>query len=132
MQEAQRAGVKPWSLRDDYIALDLGQTDAHTLFAEHDLGHLSSEKAQRLLWLLEAQFYRQRMYTSCTFFFDSLDRRESRYAIANSVQAMALTRYATGSDLSNAFRRDLKIVISENTSQTGADILDQMLEQAKL
>ena len=72
------------------------------------------------------------MYTSCTFFFDSLDRREPRYAIANSVQAMALTRYATGDDLTHAFRRDLKIVVCENSGQTGADILDQMLEQAEM
>jgi hypothetical protein len=132
MQEAQQMGADPWSLRDGYIAIDLGQMNARTLFAEHNLSHLNSDQAQRLLWLLEAQFYRQRMYTSCTFFFDSLDRREPRYAIANSVQAMALTHYATSNDLSNGFRRDLKIVTSKNTSQTGADILDQMLEQAEL
>jgi hypothetical protein len=132
VQEAQRLNADPWPLRDDYIAIELGQTDAPTFFAEHGLGHLCDEDAQRLLWLLEAQFYRQRMYTSCTFFFDSLDRREPRYAIANSVQAMALTRYATGDDLTHAFRRDLKIVVCQNTDRTGADILDQMLEQAEI
>jgi hypothetical protein len=132
MQEAQRMGADPWPLRDAYIAIDLGRMDARTLFAEYNLSHLGSEDTQRLLWLLEAQFYRQRMYTSCTFFFDCLDRREPRYAIANSVQAIALTHYATGNDLTHAFRRDLKIVACPNSGQTGANILDQMLEQAEI
>jgi hypothetical protein len=132
VQEAQRMGADPWPLRDNYIAIELGQMDVPTFFAEHDLGHLSNEDTQRLLWLLEAQFYRQRMYASCTFFFDSLNRREPRYAIANSVQAIALTHYATGNDLTHAFRRDLKIVAWENVGQTGADILDQILEQAEI
>jgi hypothetical protein len=131
VQMTQEMNVDPWLLRDGYIAVELGQMDARTLFAEHNLGHLGSEKAQRLLWLLEAQFYRQRMYTSCTFFFDTLDRREPRYAIANAVQAMALTRYATGNDLTRAFRRDLKIVANGSSGLTGADVLDQMLEQAE-
>jgi hypothetical protein len=132
VQEVQRMSADPWPLRDDYIAIELGQMDAPTFFAEHDLGHLSSEDTQRLLRLLEAQFYRQRMYASCTFFFDSLDRREPRYAIANSVRAIALTHYATGNDLTHAFRRDLKIAACQNTDQTGADILDQILEQAEI
>jgi hypothetical protein len=131
-QEAQRAGADPWSLRDDYIAMHLGQVDGRTLFAEHSLGHLPSEDAQKLLWLLEGQFYRQRMYTSCTFFFESFDRQEPLYAIANAVQAIALTYYATGNDLSRPFRRDLRIVVSQDTGLTGADVLEQILEQAEL
>jgi alpha-amylase/alpha-mannosidase (GH57 family) len=131
-QEAQRAGVDPWPLRDDFIAVQLEQIDGRTLFAKHGLDHLSSEDAQHLLWLLEAQFYRQRMYASCAFFFEDLDRQEPRYAIANAVQAIALNYYATGDDLSGSFRRDLRIVVSQNAELTGADILEQMLEQAEL
>ncbi|MFL7792355.1 MAG: DUF3536 domain-containing protein [Anaerolineae bacterium] len=132
VQEAQRLGADPWPLRDGYIAVDLGQMDEQTFLNEHDLGHLNSEASQRLLWLLKAQFHRQRMYTSCTFFFADLERHEPRYAIANGIQAMALTHYATGNDLSHGFRRDLRIVVSENTGQSGADILDRILEQAEL
>ncbi len=132
MMETQRLGADPWPLRDDYIAICLGQVDEQTFLAEHNLSNLSSEDTQRLLWLLEAQFYRQRMYTSCTFFFEDLDRLEPRYAIANGVQAMALTSYATGNDLSHSFRRDLKIAASEKTGRTGAAILDHMLEQGEI
>jgi hypothetical protein len=110
----------------------LGQMDGPTLLAEHDLGHLSDSETQRLLRLLEAQFYRQRMYASCTFFFEDLNRLEPRYAIANGVRAMALTRYATGDNLSNSFRRDLSVAVSERGGRTGAEILDEILEKAEV
>jgi hypothetical protein len=130
--EAQRLGFDPWPLRDDYIAVVMGQVDGPDFLTGNGLGHLSSEEAQRLLWLLEAQFYRQRMYASCTFFFDDLERHEPRYAIANGVHALALTRYATGEDLSHGFRRDLGVAMSERTGRTAADIYDQILERAEV
>jgi len=130
VSEAEQLGALPWALRDDYIAVVLGRVSGQTLLAEHELSHLSTRDAQRLLWLLEAQFYRQRMYASCAFFFEDLDRLEPRYAIANAVRAMALTHYATRDDLCRGFRRDLRMAVSGQTGRTGADILDEMLEKA--
>ncbi len=128
--EAERLGIDPWALRDDYVAVVLGRVSGQGLLAEHELSHLSTRDAQRLLWMLEAQFFRQRMYASCAFFFEDLDRLEPRYAIANAVRAMALTHYATRDDLCRGFRRDLKIAVSGRTGRTGADILDDVLEKA--
>jgi hypothetical protein len=124
-QEAQRLGIEPWPLRDDYIAVVLGQMDGPALLAGHGLGHLGGEGSRRLLALLKAQFYRQRMYTSCAFFFEDLDRLEPRYAIANGARALALTHSATGDDLSHRFRRDLRMAVSGKTGCTAADILDR-------
>ena len=72
------------------------------------------------------------MYTSCTFFFDDLERHEPCYAIANAVRALALTRYATGDDLSHGFRRDLRVAVSGKTGRTAAGILDEILEKAEV
>jgi hypothetical protein len=130
--EMQRLGLKPWPLRDDYVAVVLGQVDGPTFLAGHGLGHLRGEETQRLLSLLEAQLYRQRMYASCTFFFEDLDRVEPRYAIANATRAIALTHYATGDDLSRGFRRDLQVPMSGKTGRSGADIFDQILERAEV
>ncbi|HET90042.1 MAG TPA: DUF3536 domain-containing protein [Chloroflexi bacterium] len=128
----ERVGVEPWGLRDDYIAVVLGQVDGAEFLSAHGLAHLADEESRRLLTLLEAQFYRQRMYASCTFFFEDLDRHEPHYAIANAVRALALTRYATGDDLSHGFRRDLTIAVSGTTDRTGADVLDTILVEAEL
>jgi hypothetical protein len=130
--EAERLGAAPWPLRDDYIAVVLGRVSGQTLLAEHELNHLSTRDTQRLLWLLDAQFHRQRMYASCAFFFEDLDRLEPRYAIANAVSAMALTHYAMRDDLCRGFRRDLKVAVSGQTGRTGADILDEILAKAEL
>lgn len=129
--ETQKLGLKPWPLRDSYIALVLGQVDGPTLLSENGLSRLSRTEQNRLLWLLESQFYRQRMYASCAFFFEDLARLEPRYAIANGVRALALTLYATGDDLSHSFRRDLGVAVSTRTGRTGADMFDTMLAQAE-
>ncbi len=130
--EAQRLGLDPWPLRDDYIAVVLGQVGGLAFLSGNGLARLSSEEAQRLLALLEAQFHRQRMYASCTFFFDDLDRHEPCYAIANGIRAITLTRQATGDDLSNGFRRDLRVAVSGKTGRTGADVLDEILTKAEV
>lgn len=129
--EAEQLGFDPWPLRDRYIAVVLGQVDEETFLDNNGFDDLMDEERQRLLDLLEAQFHRQRMYTSCAFFFEDLNRYEPRYAIANAVRALALTRYATGEDLSHSFRRDLSVAVSE-TGHTGADFFDEIVTKAKL
>ena len=97
---------------------------------ENDLGHLTPIAQQRILQLLEAQLFRQRMFMSCAFFFEDLERVEPRYALASAARAIALTYYATGDDLTRAFRRDLTVAISPQTGRTGADMLDDLLHEA--
>lgn len=126
----EKRGIDPWVLRDNYIAVVLGQVDGPTFLGEQGLGHMPRIDQERLLWLLEAQYYRQRMYASCAFFFDDLDRLEPRYAIANGIRALALTLYATGEDLSRSFRRDLALAVSGRTGRNGADIFDTMVATA--
>ncbi len=124
--------LAPWPLRDDYIQVLLGQMDGPRFLGEHHLGHLSTLAQQQILGLLEAQVYRQRMFVSCAFFFEDLERLEVRYAIVNAIKALALVRYATGDDLSRAFRRDLSVAISPSSGRNGAQIFDEILEQADL
>lgn len=126
----RRRDVAPWLLRDDYIRVLMGQIDGPNFLTEHHLNHLSTVAQQRILRLLEAQVYRQRMFVSCAFFFEDLERIESRYAITNAVKAMALVLYATGDDLTRAFRRDLSVAMSPSTSRSGADILGEILALA--
>jgi hypothetical protein len=130
--EAQQLGFAPWALRDRYIDVILGKVSQEDFLKGNGLGDLMTEEMRRLLHLLDAQFHRQRMYISCTFFFGDLDRYEPRYAIANAVRALALTRYATGEDLSHGFRRDLSVAASRQTGLTAADIFDEIVSQAEL
>ena len=127
----RRRDVAPWRLRDAYIHVLLGEIAPEAFLRKHGLGHLGREAQRRTLDLLEAQIYRQRMFVSCALFFEELDRIEPRYAIASAVQALALTYYATGDDLTRAFRRDLGVAVSSRSGRSGADILDELLEEAQ-
>jgi hypothetical protein len=122
-KESQALSQEPWSLRDDYIGVVLGDSEGQRFLGEHGMGGINSQTAERILALLEAQFYRQRMYASCAFFFEDLDRPEPRYAIANGLHALTLVQQATGDDLKGSFERDLSIAISGESGVTGADLL---------
>jgi alpha-amylase/alpha-mannosidase (GH57 family) len=126
LKETQRLGIGAWELRDSYIEVVLGKTDGPSFLVAHDLGHLDSQDEHLLLMLLEAQLYRQRMYASCTFFFDDLDRLEPRYAIANGFKALSLTKQATGEDLTSSFRRDLSVAVSGVSGKSGSDVLEEL------
>ncbi len=126
----RRRDLAPWILRDHYITVLLGQVDERSFLQEFHLGRLSDEAQERILNLLQAQVHRQRMFVSCAFFFEDLERVEPRYALANALRAVMLVRQATGDDLMSAFRRDLSIAVSPSTGRTGAQILDEIVEQA--
>ncbi|HSD85196.1 MAG TPA: DUF3536 domain-containing protein, partial [Anaerolineae bacterium] len=51
--------------------------------------------------------HRQRMFTSCGWFFEKLDRPEPRYVIAQAMRAIQLIKQATGTDLGPDFRQAL-------------------------
>ncbi len=130
--QAREMDFSPYDVRDRYIAVTLGQISPEQFLVQHGLGHLSSTAVARLLGLLEAQRYRQRMYTSCAFFFEDLERYEPQYAIASAAKAIVLTRKATGDDLFDGFRRDLAVAVSGRTGRDGAAILDEIIARAEV
>jgi hypothetical protein len=128
---ARTLRVDPWPLRQASFRLRLGQVTPDELLRDTGLTHLDSRAADGLIKLLLAQFYRQRMYVSCTFYFEDLDRPEPRYGIANALRAIRLTQAVTGQDYTDAFRQDLKPVTSNKNGKTGAEVLDEALGWAE-
>jgi alpha-amylase/alpha-mannosidase (GH57 family) len=125
--EVGRWVADPWGLRDDYIQVVLGEIEGRTFLAQQATGKLTEEEAKRILTLLEAQTYRQAMYTSCGFFFEDLSRLEPRYIIAYAAKAIHLTKEATGVSLEEGFKQDLGLAISWITDQTGEDVYDEVV-----
>lgn len=117
----------PWQMRDDYIQVVLGIVRGPQFVNRHALRALTTAQAGRVLSLLRMQLLRQRMYASCTFFFEELTRPEPRYAIANAVRAIQITQRAMGVDLMPRFRSDLEKARSLTTPKTGADLLDEIV-----
>ncbi|MBI3763905.1 MAG: DUF3536 domain-containing protein [Chloroflexi bacterium] len=129
LSEAAPLGVEPWTLRDDYARVVVGEVaDGQSLLREYGFGHLSEPQTGRIVTLLEAGFFRQRMYNSYAFFHEDLNQPEPRFAIANGVKAAMLVERAAGQGLIPSFRRDLAMAAASD-GRSGADILDEILAE---
>jgi hypothetical protein len=125
---AQSAGADAWRLRENFIRVRLGQLSGEQLLKDVGPKKISAAQTTSLLKLLQAQFHRQRMYTSAAFFYDDVDRAETRLAVADAVCAIQLNHQATNIDLSATFRADLEEAVSSQSGRTGANVLEEVLE----
>lgn len=90
----------PWELRHAYGAVLAGvMTDAALIESVLQMP-LERQELQRIQILLAAQYERQRVFTSCAWFFDDFGRIEPQNNVAYAAQAVWLTYLATGVDLS--------------------------------
>lgn len=115
----------PWALRHAYIHVMLGEIRAEDLIDQHARQSLPAEVHWRIHTLLEAQRERQRMFTSCGWFFDEFDRIEPKNNIAYAAKAVSLTKIATGVDLGNLARQLLQAAISKKTGLRADQVFDQ-------
>jgi alpha-amylase/alpha-mannosidase (GH57 family) len=120
----------PWALRNRYIDVMHGLLPVEDLIAELAGRRLSTDTNVRIHLLLEAQRERQRIYTSCGWFFDDFDRIEPKNNIAYAAQAVRLVRMATGLDLEPYMMADLKRVVSPRTRLRGDRVFQRHMKRA--
>ena len=131
--ETQRMNVSdPLALRDAFIKVVLGHTPPEAFLKEQEVD-VSPDDQARLYRLVEAQYFRQRMYASCTFFYADIDDLSTRYGIASAAGVIRLIQDAVGDDLSSDFRTDLRLAHGTdkdtNTTITGRDIYDDIVSE---
>jgi len=105
-----------WQLRNAYIHVFLGEMDLGSLLRDYIDQSLSHEEIIRIGLLLAAQFERQRIFTSCGWFFDHFHRIEPQNNIAYAAQATWLTKKATGTDLKP---KALALLVKVKDQRTG-------------
>ena len=71
------------------------------------------------------------MYTSNAFFYEDLDRSETRFAIADAARAIQFTQAVVGTDLLPELRKDLTEAVSAQSGRSGAQLLDEVLDLAR-
>jgi hypothetical protein len=120
----------PSELRNRYIYTILGVQPVQELIFEMAGRRLPEEDVVRIHLLLESQRERQRMYTSCGWFFDDFDRIEPKNNLAYAAQAVRLARMATGVDLEPAVLADLKQIVSPRTGLTGYRVFLRHMRRA--
>ncbi len=99
LSEMQKWTDDPWELRHQYIHVLLGLKKLDDLLKAQIHQDLSDHDIRKVDMLLSAQHERQRMFTSCGWFFEDFDRIEPRNVVAYAAQAVWLTYLATGKDL---------------------------------
>jgi hypothetical protein len=102
----------PWELRHQYIRVIHGELDLAMLVEKLTGRKVRGRELEQIYTILRAQYERQRMFTSCGWFFDDFDRIEPRNNVAYAAQAVLLTRQATGTDLSRLAETELAKVKS--------------------
>lgn len=102
----------PWELRHRYIDVRLGLAGVEELIRAQALRPLDEEQARSLDLILRAQFERQRMFTSCGWFFEDFDRIEPCNNVAYAAQAAWWALLASGEDLTGGMLDRLHEVAS--------------------
>lgn len=131
LDEARGRFRDPWRLRMRYIHVLLGEMSLLQLLSEETDKTLTADAVRRTGLLLEAQRERQRMFTSCGFFFEDFDRIEPRNNIAYAAHAVDLVLQATGEDLANVLRANLHPVVSVRTGLKAVEVFDAALRRAQ-
>jgi len=121
----------PWKLRNHFIHVLLGQMTFDELIMNMSGGAFKRNQENRIYLMLESQYQRQLMFTSCGWFFEDFDRIEPRNNLAHAAQAVLLARLATDVNLEPKVVIDLKQVTSENSGLRGDTVFQNHLQRAQ-
>lgn len=89
----------PWELRHQYIHVLHKNLSVEELIRSKIHQPLDKDMIRKIDLLLKAQYERQRMFTSCGWFFEDFDRIEPCNNVSYAAQAVWLTSLATGINL---------------------------------
>jgi hypothetical protein len=121
----------PWELRHEYIHVIHGTATLEELvmsLADHPV---TRDILRQLALLLRAQFERQRMFTSCGWFFDDFDRIEPRNNVAYAAHAVLLTEMAVEENLSQTAQASLCNVVSWRTGLRADEVFRRHMQRAE-
>ncbi len=123
--------LDPWALRNEYIHVMLHNVTVEELIARAAGRRLPEDDCRKIRLLLEAQHERQRMYTSCGWYFDDFSRIEPKNNVTYAAHAVWLTRLATGVDLTAEATGSLAHVFSQRTGTRGDRVFKRQMQRAE-
>lgn len=118
-----------WQLRNDYIDVFLGRAELAELLSQYTEQRLSKSETELIGLILAAQYERQRIFTSCGWFFDNFHRIEPQNNIAYAAQAVWLTKKVTGIDLKAMALALLRKVRDQRTGLRGDTVFSERYQR---
>jgi alpha-amylase/alpha-mannosidase (GH57 family) len=129
-EETARKWLKdPSSALDDYIHVVIGENDHPQWQSEHVLKSFNEKDALALRRLMQAQFERQRMFTSCGWFFEEFDRIEPGNNLKYAAQAAVLSEAATGKRVGETILPTLTSIPGTIKGNSAGKTFSTLLEQ---
>lgn len=129
-EEIQAAGGDPYSIRDEYIQVLLHRVPMEEFINNRLRLSAKTPTIQQMSFLLRAQYERQRMFTSCGWFFDDFDRIEPRNNVKYAAQSIWLTRQVMPDINLDMIINKLKMVSSTRTNLSADQVFLKHLEAA--
>jgi alpha-amylase/alpha-mannosidase (GH57 family) len=124
--------IKDWlELKNQYIQVILGEISAWDLINKHAQQEIDEDEICKIELLLRANVDRQRMFTSCGWYFDDYDRIEPKNNTAYCAEAVWLVKNATGTDLSQAAMELLKPVKSWRSGIRADTVFSHYFQRAR-
>ncbi len=121
----------PWEMRHAYIHVLLKEVKLAEWLQGQARIALDEAAYRKISLLLAAQFERQRMFTSCGWFFEDFDRIEPRNNVAYAAQATWLNLQATAMDLTSLAMAWLRPVKSWRSGLRGDVVFSQYFQRAR-
>ena len=121
----------PWELRHRFIRLMNGQKTLEDICDDLLVQPMNEHDKEVLSLMLKSQYERQRMFTSCGWFFDEFHRIEPQNNIAYAANAAWLTEKVTGKSPEQEILKLFGKVYSKKTGLRGDTVYTQTLLRAK-
>ncbi len=121
--------VDAWAFRDAYIQVILGQI-RETDFIRSWIPEIDQTGLEKISLLMRGQVDRQRMYTSCGWFFDDFDRIEPINVVSYAAQALYWTSLVSGAGYPQTLRPYFEKISSWRTGLNGAKVFQLQWERA--
>ncbi len=121
----------PWQLRNAYIEVYLGEISLKKLLDTYINKPLDAHTVSKISKILAAQYEKQRIFTSCGWFFENFHRIEPQNNIAYAAQAIWLTKQVTGKDLKQKALLMLKNVRDPKTGLHGDTVFTEKYLRTK-
>lgn len=122
---------RKWQLRNAYIHVMLGEIELGELLEQYINQKLSETQFEKIGMILAAQYERQRIFTSCGWFFEHFHRIEPQNNIAYAAQAIWLTKQVTGKDLKPMALALLKKVKDQRTGLRGDTVFNERYQRTR-
>ncbi len=129
--EALQISPDPYEMRNEYIKVMLGDKTIEQFGKEYSDRELDTNEVKWLTALMESQVSRQKMFTSCGWFFDELNRIEPRNNIGYAAQVTVLLEMASHEDLAVEMASKLKDVKSTRFNVNGFDVFMEYYERGR-